>query len=172
MMRNLGIVWGLSGLLAVTAGCGTGGNPASQAGAKQAPAAPSKYRLKAEPAGAKGVIETRQAAKDNDEITLVGRVGGEERPFVEGVAAFGIVDLKLQPCEDGCPTPWDYCCEARRDSGRAMVKVVDVDGGTVPEDARQLLSIKELATVVVHGRAKRDGQSHLTVLADGVYVKP
>ena len=172
MMRNLWLVCGLSGLLAATAGCGTGGNPPSQAGAGQGPAA-STYRLTAEPAGAKGVIETRQAAKDNDAVTLVGRVGGGEKPFVEGAAAFDIVDLSVQPCEDGCPTPWDYCCKLDAlPSSRASIRVVDAEGRPVAEDARQLLAIKELSTVVVHGRAKRDGQGNLTVLADGVYVKP
>jgi len=159
-------------LLAATAGCGTGANPASQAGTGQAPAAASPYRLTAEPAGAHGVIETRRAAKDDDAVTLVGRVGGEEKPFVEGAAPFDIVDLTVQPCEDGCPTPWDYCCAASLESSKAMVKVVDAGGSPVSEDARQLLSIKELSTVVVHGRAKRDGRGNLTVLADGVYVKP
>jgi hypothetical protein len=51
------------------------------------------------------------------------------------------------------------------------VKVVGDDGRPVPTDARQLLGIKELQTVVVHGRAKRDDAGNLTVLADGVYVR-
>ena len=39
------------------------------------------------------------------------------------------------------------------------------------EDARKLLDVKELSTVVVQGKAQRDDAGNLTVLATGVYVK-
>ena len=38
-------------------------------------------------------------------------------------------------------------------------------------DAGELLSVKELSTVVVKGKAQRDDSGNLTVLASGVYVK-
>ena len=41
----------------------------------------------------------------------------------------------------------------------------------VKEDARKLLDVKELSTVVVQGKAQRDDAGNLTVLATGVYVK-
>lgn len=37
-----------------------------------------------------------------------------------------------------------------------MVKVVDSSGKPLATDARKLLGLKELQTVVVHGVAKRD----------------
>lgn len=52
-----------------------------------------------------------------------------------------------------------------------MVKIVDASGKPVATDARKLLGIKELQTVVVHGVAKRDESGNLTVLADGVFVR-
>ena len=39
------------------------------------------------------------------------------------------------------------------------------------KDARELLKVKELSTVVIKGKAKRDADGNLTVLANGVYVK-
>jgi hypothetical protein len=54
----------------------------------------------------------------------------------------------------------------------ATVKVVDGDGQTVKGDARQLLGLKELNTVVVKGRARRDEAGNLTVLASGLYRRP
>ncbi len=47
--------------------------------------------------------------------SLSGRIGGSEKPFVDGLAAFTIVDLKVPYCADdeGCPTPWDYCCNQK-----------------------------------------------------------
>ena len=38
-------------------------------------------------------------------------------------------------------------------------------------DAKGLLKVKELTTVVVIGKALRDEAGNLTVLATGVYVK-
>ena len=38
-------------------------------------------------------------------------------------------------------------------------------------DARELLHVKELFTVVVQGTTQRDDAGNLTVLASGVYVK-
>ena len=88
---------------------------------------------KSEPAGAKGIIEAKKAVRDNDEVALVGRIGGSEKPFEEKVVAFTIVDPQVKPCEDGCPTPWDYCCadELHLKAGLATVKVVDAGGKPV-----------------------------------------
>ncbi|MBL8827017.1 MAG: hypothetical protein JNM18_08520 [Planctomycetaceae bacterium] len=132
------------------------------------------FRLVKEPSGAKGVKAARADAKTDEEVTLVGRIGGDANPWVEGQAAFMLVDSALKPCgaDEGCPTPWDYCCSTDElPSSKAMVKVVDAGGKTVATDARKLLGLKELQTVVIHGRAKRDDAGNLTVLADGVYVR-
>lgn len=82
----------------------------------------------------------------------------------------------LKPCnekdDDACPTPWDYCCDVDDlPANKAMVKVVDGSGNTVATDARKLLGLKELQTVVVRGRAKGDEAGNLTVLADGIFVR-
>lgn len=41
----------------------------------------------------------------------------------------------------------------------------------VKVDARELLKVKELATVVVEGKARRDDANNLTVLATNIHVK-
>ena len=73
----------------------------------------SKYLLGSEPEGVTGVIKVRAEAKDQDDVVIVGRIGGSENPWVEGRAAFSIVDVSLKSCtecgSDGCPKPWDYC---------------------------------------------------------------
>ena len=38
-------------------------------------------------------------------------------------------------------------------------------------DAKLLLKVKELSTVIVKGKAQRDEAGNLTVLASGVFVK-
>jgi len=136
----------------------------------------SGFVLSAEPEGAADVINVRENAGDGDEIVIVGRIGGSENPWVEGRAAFAIVDGSLKACSDiegdDCPIPWDYCCETSKlPTATALVKVVDEKGDLVKTDARGLLNVKELSTVVVKGKAKRDESGNLTVLARGVFVR-
>ncbi len=165
--------WPIVLLLAI----GCGGTPTTTKD-KAATTGKDKYLLTEEPAGAKGVTDARKEAKDGDEVVVVGRIGGNEKPWVDGRATFWIVDSSLNSCKetegDNCPTPWDYCCTPKEDLLKVMatVKVVDEQGQTVQTDARELFGVKELQTVVVRGRAKRDEQGNLTVLAAGVYPRP
>ncbi|MBW3598328.1 MAG: hypothetical protein KY475_13780 [Planctomycetes bacterium] len=145
-----------------------GGNSASGG------ASGGDYVLAAEPADAKGVAEARESAQDGDDVTVVGRIGGDHEPFIDGAAAFTIVDPKLQPCpaEEGCPTPWDYCCDLNLlKDNKAVVKVVNEQGQLVNSDARELLGVEELSTVTVQGKAQRDDAGNLTILATGIHVK-
>jgi len=135
----------------------------------------SKYVLGAEPDGAQNVIAARESAQDDEDIVILGRIGGEQ-PWVQGRAAFTIVDPSLKACSDipgdNCPIPWDYCCETEKlPTSSALITVVDNNGKVVKADTRALLEVKELSTVVVKGKAKRDDAGNLTVLASGVYVK-
>jgi len=136
----------------------------------------SAFLLDAEPEGAGDVIAVREQAGDGDEIVIVGRIGGSANPWIDGRAAFSIVDGSLKACSDiegdNCPKPWDYCCETSRlPDATALVKVVDDNGELVEADAKELLNVKELSTVVVQGKAQRDEAGNLTVLASGVFVK-
>jgi hypothetical protein len=161
----------IAGLLAVSiVGCSNEQSPSPAA-----PATPdAAYVTSSEPQGAVAVGDARNDVQDQDEVVVVGRIGGSEKPFVDGLAAFTIVDAKVPHCsaEEGCPTPWDYCCEqdAVKDN-IAMVKIVDAKGKAVSQDARALLGVKELNMVVVRGKAQRDADGNLSLLADKVYVK-
>jgi hypothetical protein len=126
--------------------------------------------------GARNVIDLKNAAKDGDEIVVVGRIGGSVKPFT-GRAAFTIVDVKFKPCNeiegDNCPTPWDYCCDPpdALAKGTVLIKLVEASGKTRPEDAKQLLDVKELQTVVVKGLARRDEGKSISVVATGIFIK-
>jgi len=93
-------------------GCAQG-DPATSEPLPLTAVAGSTYLLDSEPAGARGVIEVRAAAKDRDEVVVVGRIGGSANPWVEGRAAFSIVDPSIKSCadcgSDDCEKPWDYC---------------------------------------------------------------
>jgi hypothetical protein len=134
----------------------------------------SGFLLASVPTKVQSVIEARADAKDGDEITITGRIGGSTDPWVNGRAAFQIVDNSLIPCNErehgGCPTPWDYCCLRNRlPAASATIKFVDSNGETLSTDARQLLGAKELLHVTIQGQAKRDSAGNLTVLAQGIH---
>ncbi len=136
----------------------------------------SPFLLSMEPQVATSVIKVRENASDGDDVVIVGRIGGSENPWIEGRAAFSIVDGSLKACSDiegdNCPQPWDYCCETSKlPNATALVKIIDDGGNLVTTDARELLEVKELSTVIVKGKAKRDDAGNLTVLANSVYIK-
>lgn len=167
----------LLGLMVVSTGCGDGNETATKTGEPSfdVAATKAKYEATSEPADAMPVGEAREKSEDGQDVTLVGIVGGSSEPFVEGLAAFTIVDPKVSYCppEEGCPTPWDYCCTQDQVKGNiATVKIVDDAGKSVMHDAREFLTVKELSTVVVTGKAKRDDQGNLTVAANKVFVRP
>lgn len=158
---------GLLFVLAVTAiGCSQSGD--SKASASKPDQA---YLLVEKPSDVLGVAEVRKS--DAKEVIVEGRIGGSTEPFVDGIAAFTIVDLAIPPCgkDEGCPTPWDYCCAGDAlETNMATVKIVGADGSPVSRDARELLGVKGLSRVVVQGQAQRDDHGNLTVIASKLHL--
>lgn len=151
-------------------GC-SNSNPVAGGGAKPSS---SPYVVSNEPAGAIPVGTARDKVTDKQDVVLIGHIGGSAKPFVDGMAAFTIVDPKVAYCAaaEGCPTPWDYCCEQNEvKKNIAMIKVVDSEGKMVAQDAKSLLGVKELSLVVVKGNAQRDEEGNLTLLATKVFLK-
>jgi hypothetical protein len=138
----------------------------------------SKFLLASEPAGALGALDARKQTKDGDDVVIVGRIGGRDDPWGNGQASFSIIDASFTPCNeragDDCTTPWDYCCNTKEEKLAAMatVQIVDNSGSVVQTPAKELLGVKELQTVVVRGKAKRNDSGNLIVLATGLYVRP
>lgn len=137
-------------------------------------ALPESYHLAAEPADAKDVLAAKQATKDGEAVVVRGRV----QDFVNGLAAFVMTDGYLRPCnEEGpmptCETPWDYCCTDPEEIQAASAAVEFRSGESVLRTGAQgFHGLDRLKWVTVKGVAKRDGKGNLTVVADGVYVKP
>jgi hypothetical protein len=133
------------------------------------------YLLQEEPKDAKPVKAIREKGKNGEKVTVVGRIGGRANPWIKGAAAFSIVDSSLKSCDqipgDSCPTPWDYCCESDLGKSTLLITFTDEAGKMVKQDARELLSIKELQTVVIEGQVKRDKSNNVSILASKIYVK-
>jgi hypothetical protein len=158
-------------VIAIVIGCGQptpSNKPASAEG--------QKFLLTSEPAGAEDVSAVKAAAKDNEEVVVVGRIGGSVDPWVKGMAAFTIADVAIKACSelegDTCPTPWDYCCEDQTELAKRVlpVRFQDESGDVIGKDARELFEIKELSTVVVRGKIKSDTDS-VKLIATGIHIK-
>ncbi|MEO2012354.1 MAG: hypothetical protein VB878_09535 [Pirellulaceae bacterium] len=164
------LIWMITGL-ALLAGCSEQESPERTGMNIDG----GEYLLNEEPEGAGAVIMLRESAKDGDEILIVGRIGGKSNPWIKGMAAFTIVDPSLTPCNelpgDDCPEPWDYCCATDVALAMVLVKVVDANGQVVETDARELLDLEELNTVIAKGTAQRDDDGNMTILASHLYVK-
>ena len=127
--------------LAATVGCNQS-EVAQSPEPATTPSTDSEYLTTVEPSGALPVGQARQTVQNDQQVTLVGIIGGSTTPFIDGLAAFTIVDERVPYCapEEGCPTPWDYCCT--RDQVKeniATVKIVDQSGKPVAQSASELL---------------------------------
>ena len=121
---------------------GIAASPA-QAAESQPKSVDKTFLLEKAPQRAAEVAATRKDAKDQQEVVVVGRVGGRKSPWVKNAAAFSIVDRSMKACNerpgDTCPTPWDFCCEADLPKSTVLVLIQDADGKLIKKDARELL---------------------------------
>jgi hypothetical protein len=87
------------------------------------------------------------------------------------------VDASLKPCNeipgDTCETPWDYCCEADLAKATLFVTILDEKTGKIlKQDAREALKLRELQTVVVQGKARRDKNGNVSIAASKIFIRP
>ena len=136
---------------------------------------PERFLLVAEPEGVLDVTEARSKAVQGERIAVRGIVGGSKTPFVNGLAAFTLVDAGLKnTCTteaDHCPTPWDYCCVDPKALVEATVTVEFRDGiEPLPTGARGFHGLDHLSEVVVAGRSELDARGNVTVVATGLHL--
>jgi hypothetical protein len=136
----------------------------------------ARYVLAEEPDEAVGVISARESAKNGEPIVVVGRIGGAVTPWVEGKAAFVLIDASLTVVANGADSAaneicMDDCCAKERIGSTTLVKVVDKTGRLLPVDARKLFDVSENDMVVVRGFVSKDEKGNFVVLADGVHVR-
>ena len=66
---------------------------------------PERFYLASAPPSAQSVSALVAAAKDGDEIVVTGRVGGAQKVFVDGYAAFTIIDARIPACGERSSAP-------------------------------------------------------------------
>ena len=181
-MRNSILSATLTTVLAAgLAACGGDEAAPAGGGGKAPPAAtgslPAGLLLAASPGEAVDVGALKATAKEGDTVVVRGRIGGVP-PFIAGIAAMTIADRKLVPCsemsmEDGCKTPWDYCCAPQDEltANTATVQVVGADGRPLRADLTAA-GLAPLSTVVVTGKVgPRPDPKVLVIDAVGIFVE-
>lgn len=142
-------------------------------------AAPAAWLLTSAPADPAAVTEAKSTAAEGDTVTVRGRIGGRITPITSDSAVFTIVDLSLPHCgqmgmDDGCETPWDYCCEPKDNitASSATVQIVDANGNPLATDpiAAGLHALDEV--IVVGTVGPRPNTDILTIRATKVYRNP
>ncbi len=124
-----------------------------------------------EPVDPFSVGAARQSAEHDQAISIEGRIGGTPQPFVNGLAAFTMVDFSIPDCCGAeCTTP--ECSPAELAQNIVTVKFVDQNKKTLTVDARELLNLKEKDAVVIDGLVQRDQHGNFTVLANKIFIRP
>jgi len=161
-------------------GCGNSSESTATAATAPAPAIAidgSQFLLQEEPLGAVGVIVARESAEDGKPLVLVGRIGGAANPWIDGRAAFTLLDASMSVVAEGGDDSGESelcmgdCCATERLDCTTLVKIVDAQGKLVPVDSRELLGLKEADMVVLEGTAKKDESGNFVMLAKRVYVR-
>lgn len=156
---------------ALLASCDKSETPAATS-TPSAPSAALSAVLNASPVGdPKPIHLIRTTAKPGDEITISGKIMGNEKPFVAGRAAFILGDTEiLTPCNedpaDKCETPWDVCCDSPEDKKRgiATIQVVGEDGRVLKEPLEGVGGLANLATVTVSGKVAEGSSPDLLLI--------
>lgn len=163
--------------LPIVVGCGSASeSPATAARTPAISIEGSKYLLAEEPADAIGVIEARESAEDGTPLVLVGRIGGSANPWIEGRAAFMLLDASMNVVAEGEDSAdgeicTGDCCANERVHFTTLVKVVDAEGQLVSVDSRELLGLQESDMVVVEGNAQKDDSGNFVMLAKSIYIR-
>jgi hypothetical protein len=148
--------------IALTVGCNRQEAPKPMAGAQ--------FRLHTEPKGAISVSQLKTTA--DSEVAVAGCIGGESNPWVDGMAAFVLADeTVLAHCRAESADKNCHCPAKGLNEATVLVKFVDATGEPLPVDSRKLLSVNELDRVVVKGKAERDADGNVVIVAGGIYVR-
>ncbi len=160
-------------LILAPLGCGSdseSANPTTDGGeAKKSAASPLASITLAEDPGEALAISAARDAEAGQDIVVVGRID----KIVTGYASFTLTDIALDYCgqvesEDGCKTPWDYCCIPSEEKAAATLMVmVDAADGVGAIEAEEVPGLRLLDAVVVKGKLSKDEFGNVIVHAAG-----
>ncbi len=160
--------------LAALGGC-SGGDGAEEgaAGDGGSTMASSDVLLAAMPDDVVDIATAKPGLAEGETVALRGRIGGTRAPMTGESGTFIMMDLGPKYClpDEGCPTPWDYCCTPGdvKVASNATVQLVAADGTPLAADFAAL-GLEPLDEVVVVGTVgPRPDPGVLVVRATGVH---
>lgn len=161
-------------LLALLAlGCSGESKDSSTAAPTSGPnALPEQFWGNGDAGKALNVFDLRSEDLSGKEVVVRGTV----QEFVEGFAAFVLVEDTLLSCNeitgDECETPWDYCCadpdEVTRGSAFVEFREGDKAGAWQVEGFH---GIAQLSEVVVTGTLEVDDANNLSLAASSIRLQ-
>lgn len=159
-------------------GCGETGTPTPEPSALPSRSDAAKWKLTDAPTDAIGVALVKGSSSQGDRVAVLGKIGGRMEPISPESGVFIIMDTAIPSCADmdmgdeGCSTPWDYCCELPETitTNAATVQLRNASGEPIAlEDG----DLSPLDTVIVVGEVgPRANEQIMVILATGVYKVP
>ncbi len=172
MNRTL-LLTAATGLLLAISGCKQAtSEQSSQTTTPAQQADQNAWLLTNAPEGAVSITQARANGKEGDTVVIRGRIGGRHSPISADSPIFTIVDLGLDYCgqhdDDGCPTPWDYCCETKSTITNNSATVQLITENTVNPIAAGLEALDEVILIGTVGPRPTD--EVFTIRATGIYL--
>jgi hypothetical protein len=159
MKKTIGWAMGIGAAALLATGCGAE-RPAPAGDAAVAPEVEAVFTAPPGSEAPTPIPQARTRVKPGEPVVLQGKIMGVMTPFVEGRAAFVLGDeATLTACNlrpgDGCPTPWDVCCDdpAVIRAGTATIQIVGGDGAVLRRGLKGVHGLKELSRVRIEGVA-------------------
>lgn len=157
-------------------GCGETETSAPQTAPSSSHNDGANWQLADAPADAIDVALAKGIAAQGDKVTIRGKIGGRMEPISLESGVFVLMDPAIPSCadmeNDGCSTPWDYCCESPETimTNAATVQLRNASGDPLRlEDG----DLSPLDTVIVVGEVgPRANEQVMVILATGVYKVP
>lgn len=129
-----------------------------------------RYLMSSAPASSIGVLDLKEKGKSGEQVAVTGRIGGGVKPWIEGRAAFLLVDHTAPWPSAECGPDCPHCAQELA-AASMVVKFVDDQGKTIAIDSRQLLGVKDEDEVVVNGVASRDEKGNVALMASSIFIK-
>ena len=137
---------------------------------------PEKIFGSIDKATAVSVLDAKKL-KAGDEVTVTGKIMGNDNPFVKDRAMFIIGDPSLlKSCDtrpgDTCPTPWDNCCDDPKDivKGTLSIQLLDKDQAIFKTGLEGKNGLEKLSTVVIKGKIAEADENSTVVTAELISV--
>ena len=129
------------------------------------------------PADAQQISKVFEDPVPGKEVVLSGEIMGQTEPFADGYAIVTLGDpTKITPCNripgDGCPTPWDNCCDDRAVVKKSIttIQFLDKEGKVIKTGLKGYQGIKELSFLTVKGKIADQSNAENLLINASVFM--